>query len=1257
MDRTQLSQDIQALQERLETIQQSAKDSSTQPEELLTEAINELSLTLEKLRQQNQELIAPRPDLARESQGYQNRLEEAPEGVPITQAEPTKDSPGTFEQLQREIIKRRLAIAALQESEERFRAIFEQAAVGIAQTTPSGQPLRYNQRFCEIVGYTESELLEQAFPNITHPDVREAEAALINQLLTSEISTYSMEKPYIRKDAQLQWVNVSVSLVRDSTGTPQYFIAVVEDIQERKQAEAALRESEERLRVIFEQAAVGIAQVAPCGRFLQVNQRYCDLAGYTKSEMLERTFQEITHPDDLETDLEQMRRLFAGKIPTFSMEKRFVRKDGQLQWTNLTVSLVRNSAATPQYTIGVIEDIQERKRAEEQLQASEERYRTVSELISDYAYSLRLSPNGKAKADWTTDAFSRISGYTLEEVEQDLGWQKLIHPDDLPIAWRRAKALLSGQSDISEYRIITKSGEVRWLRDYGSPIAEEGLSGASSIPTESQSQRLIYGAAQDITQQKRAQEQLRYRLVLETALAQVSRKLASSEAVELSQVLEILGVAVGANSAHLLRFAASKALGENFYRWCEHQTLAMNIEDWCNLDEYSFPWLWSQLDNNQNIVISDVEELPLTAQAEKNLLKELNICSILIVPIYQQSGQIWGTISLDNVGENRKDWLHEDAQLLRVVGEMIYSYCDRLQAQAELRASEALYAGIFNHSAESIFLVDVLPDGQFVYETLNPAHEEATGITAAEFAGKTPQEVLPPDIAIHVEKRYHACMTAGKPLTYEETLELPIGTRMWRTTLVPIRDVQGRIVKLQGGSRDITEEKQATARQIRQTRYRHLLTSVTLKIRQSLQIEEILQTTVVELQKTLQTDRVLFFRLFPDGSGRVVNEAVLPEFTAMLGLIIQDECLPERYLEKYRKGRIHVCDNVLSAGFTPCYLEFMQKYQIQANLIVPILLNTNETESVAIASREEEGKMSNPLRQGLTNISERPQIPNPLWGLLCVQQCSTIRQWTSFEIELMQQLAYQLSIALYQAQLLEQETRRRQELAHSNAELEQFAYVASHDLQEPLQTIASYAKLLERRYHDKIDAKANKFIHYIVDGSVRMQRLINDLLEYSRVGRKSQDFAITDCNLVLEEVLTNLQQTIRNNQVVVKMSHLPRLMADRSQLVQLFQNLIGNAIKYRSPEPPLVEISAKLQDDMWLFSIRDNGIGIAPKHAERIFLIFQRLHTQEEYPGTGIGLAICQKIVERHGGRIWVESEASQGSTFYLTFPVQHLDV
>ena len=227
--------------------------------------------------------------------------------------------------------------------------------------------------------------------------------------------------------------------------------------------------------------------------------------------------------------------------------------------------------------------------------------------------------------------------------------------------------------------------------------------------------------------------------------------------------------------------------------------------------------------------------------------------------------------------------------------------------------------------------------------------------------------------------------------------------------------------------------------------------------------------------------------------------------------------------------------------------------------------------------------------------------------------------------------------------------KSNQELARSNAELEQFAYVASHDLQAPLATIASYAQLLEKRYKDQLDSKASKFIDNIVHGCTRMQTLIDDLLEYSRVGRSRKPFQLTDCNHAVEQALANLQGAIRQTQAVVTYSELPAVMGDISQLVQLFQNLVGNSIKYRHDAPPVVHITACKQEKDWLFSVSDNGIGIATQHQARIFQIFQRLHTQKEYSGTGIGLAICQKIVERHGGSIWVESKPGQGSTFYFT--------
>jgi len=223
-----------------------------------------------------------------------------------------------------------------------------------------------------------------------------------------------------------------------------------------------------------------------------------------------------------------------------------------------------------------------------------------------------------------------------------------------------------------------------------------------------------------------------------------------------------------------------------------------------------------------------------------------------------------------------------------------------------------------------------------------------------------------------------------------------------------------------------------------------------------------------------------------------------------------------------------------------------------------------------------------------------------------------------------------------------------EELERSNKDLEQFAYVASHDLQEPLRMIAGYTQLIQQRYKDKLDEDANQFIYYTVDGVMRMQSLITDLLTYSRLNTSSEALKFVDCREVLNEVLATLKMTLEESGADIKLGPMPNIRADRTLLFQLFQNLIGNAIKFRSDKPPLINITATPQDKQWLFSVSDNGIGMEPQYLERIFVIFQRLHTQDKYAGTGIGLAICKKIVERHGGRIWAESQPGKGSTFYF---------
>ena len=755
------------------------------------------------------------------------------------------------------------------------------------------------------------------------------------------------------------------------------------------------------------------------------------------------------------------------------------------------------------------------------------------------------------------------------------------------------------------------------------------------------------------------------------------------------------------------------------------------------------------------------------------------------------------------------------------------------------------------------------------------------------------------------------------------------------------------------------KQKQAEEKLRWQNLRSQLLAELALKIRQSLRLEEILKAAVTEVQKFLRADRVLLFQLHSHGSGgKVVQESVVPGWPVTLGQNIVDPCFQARYMERYRQGQIRAIADLEQADLQPCYIEFLRRFGVKANLIVPIV------------------------------HQEEP------WGLLIAHQCTSVRQWSSFEIDLLQQLANQLGIALAQSQLvealreseerfrtmadsapvliwmsgidklctyfnqswldftgrtMEQErgygwaeqgvhqsdfqhcletyttafnSRRRfqmeyrlrrhdgqyrwllstgvprfladgsfagyigscvditerkeaekvlrsintdleqqveertaalvaantdlqrrnilqilllqlsnqfinlkadevdqgidqalqtiaeftlsdhsclfqlsadgatlscthswdshktasefpknqnlpvdyfcwsfsqlerfepiqvsclaklppeaeqfkvdlegssiksfllipvisfgklfgilgfytvqaekvwtedeiallliaadifvnalnrqhgeqlinqanaelairvqelnqanAELDRSNHELEHFAYIASHDLREPLRKIKSFTDLLVEDYRGQLDAQADKYLDYISDGSVRMQNLIKDLLTYSRLGRSELILEPTDLGKILEQVLSDLSVAIEENKAEIVADSLPTIQANPQQIAQLFQNLISNALKFRSDVPPQIRIEAQLQQSEWLISIRDNGIGIKPQYTERIFEIFQRLHAREKYSGTGIGLAVCRKIVERHGGRIWLESEPTQGSTFYFTVP------
>ena len=274
-----------------------------------------------------------------------------------------------------------------------------------------------------------------------------------------------------------------------------------------------------------------------------------------------------------------------------------------------------------------------------------------------------------------------------------------------------------------------------------------------------------------------------------------------------------------------------------------------------------------------------------------------------------------------------------------------------------------------------------------------------------------------------------------------------------------------------------------------------------------------------------------------------------------------------------------------------------------------------------------------------------------LFGVLNARSLE-LNAYEDKDAEMLSRVASQITPAIANSLLYADIVRAQDDLARSNSDLEQFAYAASHDLQEPLRTITAYVGLVKERYGDSLDETGHEFMDFAIDGAERMQRLITDLLEYSRVGTQGRELEPVNCTRIMDSVLESLNEAISDQRAKVECSPLPIVNGDEAQLARLFQNLVGNALKFTGDAVPRIQIWAELQGTDWVFSVKDNGIGIAPAYQERIFGMFSRLHSRTEYSGTGIGLALCSKIAQRHGGRIWVESEVGSGSTFRFNIPV-----
>ncbi|HTX92856.1 MAG TPA: PAS domain S-box protein [Anaerolineales bacterium] len=1010
----------------------------------------------------------------------------------------------------------------------------------------------------------------------------------------------------------------------------QYVNLYARDVTEQRQAEAKLVESEQRYRSLFENMLNGFAYCQMFfkdGRpddfkYLAVNAAFEKLTGL--QGVVGKNVSEVV-PGIRQSDPGLFdaygRVALTGQPETFETYVEALK-----MWFSISVY-----SPQPEYFVAVFDVITERKQAEEDLRLSEDKFKYIFDY-STVGKSITL-PSGEIHPN---KAFCEMLGYSPEELDSKK-WREISHPEDIDLNQKVIDSILAGEKESGRFikRFIHKNGNVVW-GDIG-----------TSLRRDDEGNPLYFiSTIMDITERKQVEAALQESETNFRALAENA-----GEGI-------LIAVAGG---AHLFANEAMAAISG----YSVDELLRLKAQDLADPDE--------------------------TAKVMNRL--KLRLAGEAIPQHYET-----GIVAKDGrkvpvqINSGKTVWKGQPADIV-----FVQDITERKLEESARRQSELLFRTLFELSPDAIVLID--PYDPEVHSRIVDCNEAAcrmNGYAREEMVGR------PIDL-VNAAPYDEAGQLAYLDRLYKErVLHLEVAHRRKDGAIFPV-DVSTTMIQVGereliiGIDRDVTERKQAEEKlresQARFSKIFHAspvgINIFRLSDNRSVEVNDsFLELTGYSRQEVVD-HTAGELNLFVDAEARQVwiqalkqNQSVKAQDARIrrkngeirnalaaidvieldgerMGLVITTDITQRKQAEqalleseaRYRD----LVQNANSAilrwkrdGTISFFNEYAQSffgYKADdvigkgVNILLPQIESTGGDLTTLVADI-----LAHPDRF-VNNVNEN----------LCRDGRRVWMAWTNKPIlDSNGQVAEVLAVGvdITERKKAEQELKLAlEELKRSNAELEQFAYVASHDLQEPLRMVSSYMQLLERRYKGKLDKDADDFIGFAVDGSARMQRLINDLLAYSRVGTRGLPFAPTSSEAALGLALENLHVAVQENKAKVTHDPLPEVVADETQLVQLFQNLIGNALKFHGRKAPRVHVSVESKEREWVFSVRDNGIGIDSQYTERIFIIFQRLHGRDKYAGTGIGLAICKKIVQRHGGRIWVESQPDQGATFYFTLP------
>lgn len=1170
----------------------------------------------------------------------------------------------TMNELCIDVTERKKADLALLDSEKKYRNLSESAPIAVSKFNPSTDVYEYvNKEFEKIVGYSLDEfnaLSREERDKLSYKeDIEEARINHREWASRGCKGTQHLEYRIYNRFGNLIWIDTYTYADFDENGKVTAFNQVFLDITERKLAEQKIFENERKYKNLASNAPISVSRLsAKTFKYEYVNDEFIRQTGYTMEEYNALSAEELkrlAYPDDRDKVKqfydEWKKKDYKG---TQHVDYRMYDRWGKLYWLDTFLYADFDESGSLSAINQICIDITEQKLSQQKIIESEAKYKSLASNAPVAVTRLVLETK---MYDFANDEFARQSGYTREEYNalSDESLVEMIHADDrdrIFLFYKNWQEDYFRGTQRIEYRIVNRNKEVVWLDTY--MYAEHDENGMPIALNQ---------VCVDITEQRKAQQELRAKDEKFRALIE--------NITDLIALVDDKGTIVYASPS------TEKILGYKVENY-----LGMNLFELIHPDD---------LAASKNIFESVLE-------------KEGNIASNTQYRFMDAFGNWrWQEASFHN--------LLNDSSIAAVVVNH-RDITERKRAEEEIFLQKSYFQHLFESSPEGI----VILDNQERIVNVNKGFEKMFQYTVSEIQGRDLNKIIVPGSLLEQATQMTLFVLKGEIINRETVRKRKDGSLVDVAILAYPITIGEDQIGVYGIYSDISERKETEkALRNSEERYKAFVKNSTEGIWRfeflepislSLPVEdqvklifkfgylaecndvyarmfgyenatEIVGARITELLpdtdprnteylrncitngykldnvESYVTDKYGNRRIFQNNLvGIIENEFLVRAWGTQKDITeskrAQEELartqlrlatllnnLPDVVLYETGSGKSFISENVIDMLGYPAG-------KFGDNAFFKVIMHPGDLKEIERKTIEWHKQGA----QGVLNLEFRVRRSD---GRYIWLEDHMVKLRDNGEKDHMSGVLIDVTEHKQSEEKLKQLAEK---LSISNKELEQFAYVASHDLQEPLRMVASYIQLLQRRYKGNLTSEADEFINYAVDGVIRMKSLINDLLVYSRVNTKDFPAEEVDVNKVLKQTINTLKATIEETGAEVQVENMPSVTANEMQIGQLFQNLISNAIKFRKPDvKPVVKITAKHSGHEWMFSVSDNGIGIDKEFTDRIFVIFQRLHNNQEYPGTGIGLAICKKIVEKLGGHIWVEAEKGVGSTFSFTIP------